>query len=148
MHDHDARHEMRHRVRSLGLRATSPRLAVLVCLHDHGGPMSHLELMDGLGEGQLDRATVYRILSDLAEAGLLRRMDLGDKVWRYELLDPCCRTIANDHAHFLCTSCSRVTCLPELELRPVSGKPLPAELRGAELHLRVTGRCSTCAQSA
>jgi len=146
MHDHDARQEMRSRLRSLGLRATSSRLSVLVGLHDHDGPMSHLELMDHLGEGQLERATVYRILSDLAEAGLLRRMDLGDKVWRYELLDPCCRTIADDHAHFLCLACKSITCLPELELRPVGGGSLPAELRGAELHLRVTGRCGACAQ--
>lgn len=140
----DCRDELRARLREVGLRATKTRLAVLVELHEHAGPLSHPELMRLLGAQNLDRATVYRILADLAEATLLRRMDLGDKVWRYELLDRC-RTIADDHAHFLCVSCDQVTCLPELELRPVGGGVLPAELQGAEIHLKVTGRCGDCA---
>ena len=144
MQEHHARDAMRKRIHELGLRATSSRLAVLVALHDHGGPLSHLELMGQLGKDHVERATAYRILSNLADAGLLRRMDLGDKIWRYELINPCCRTIRDDHAHFLCMDCKQVTCLPELELHPVAGGHLPAELRGAELHLRITGRCSTC----
>jgi Fur family ferric uptake transcriptional regulator len=131
----------------MGLRATKPRLAVLVALHDHAGPLSHPELMELLGEGRFDRGTVYRILADLAEANILRRMDLGDKVWRFELIDQC-RTVADDHAHFLCVACSRVTCLPEMELRTVQGGPLPVVLRGAEIHLKVTGRCGVCTQAA
>jgi len=103
--------------------------------------------MEYLGEKRFDRGTVYRILADLAEAALLRRMDLGDKVWRFELIDHC-RTIADDHAHFLCVACSRVTCLPDMELRPVQGGPLPVVLRGAEIHLKVTGRCGVCTEAA
>ena len=132
--EHRARQEMRDRLRAIGLRATSPRLAVLVQLHEHAGPLSHEELNARLGVGRFDRATIYRILSDLTDAGLLRRMDLGDHVWRYELLDAC-RTIADDHAHFLCTGCGTVTCLPEMRLQPASGVTLPPQLQGAELHL-------------
>ena len=113
-------------------------------MHEYARPLSHLELMERLGGAAFDRATVYRILSDLTEASLLRRMDLGDKVWRYELLDRC-RPIADDHAHFLCTECNKVTCLPPLALSPVGGGSLPPELAGAEIHLRVTGRCGLCA---
>lgn len=89
-----------------------------------------------------DRATVYRILSDLSDASLLKRMDLGDHIWRYELYDAC-RTIDDDHAHFLCIACGDVACLPALELRAARG-PLPENLRGAEIHLKVTGRCAQC----
>ncbi len=135
--------EMRARLKEAGLRATRPRLAILVEMHEHAGPLSHPELMELLGVDTFDRATVYRILSDLADATILRRMYLGDKVWRYELIDHC-RTIADDHAHFMCVDCNRITCLPELELRPVSGGPLPPELCGAEVHLKVTGRCASC----
>lgn len=136
----DTRTEMRDHLRDLGLRATSPRLAVLSTLHDHAAPLSHEALMERLGD--FDRATVYRILSDLFQAGLLRRMDLGDHIWRFELLDTC-RTVRDDHAHFLCTACGEVTCLPELELRATRG-PLPAALQGAEITLRVSGRCAEC----
>jgi len=102
--------------------------------------------MERLGTAKIDRATVYRILADLADATILRRMDLGDKVWRYELIDSS-RKIADDHAHFLCVHCNRVTCLPQLELRPVAGGALPPELRGADIQLKVTGRCAQCTRS-
>ena len=143
----EIRLEMRERLREAGLRATRPRLAILVEMHEHAGPLSHLELMELLGSQTIDRATVYRILSNLSEVDILRRMDLGDKVWRYELLDRC-RTISDDHAHFLCVACKQITCLPELELRPVGGGALPVELQGAEIHLKVTGRCALCTAAA
>jgi len=141
--DHTTRSELKAQLRDLGLRATASRLAVLGRLHDVARPLSHAELMETLTDQGWDPATVYRILSDLTDAGMLRRMDLGDHIWRFELLDAC-RAVRDDHAHFLCTDCGEVTCLPEVELRTTSGKALPAALRGAEMHLRVTGRCNSC----
>lgn len=134
--------ELRESLRELGLRATAPRLAVLAALHEAAAPLAHDEVMLRIGEG-FDRATVYRLLADLAEAGLLRRMDLGDHVWRYELLDAC-RAIADDHAHFLCTTCGEVACLPEVEVRAVDGGRLPEALRGADVELKLTGTCRDC----
>lgn len=95
-----------------------------------------------LEEGVYDRASVWRILADLADADLLRRMDLGDRVWRYELRDQC-RSVRPDHPHFLCEDCGDVSCLPTLELGTASGT-LPDALQGAEYRIRVTGRCATC----
>ncbi len=138
----DTRTEMRARLKELGLRATSPRLAVLVALKDATEPLSHEALMGRLSE-PLDRATVYRILSDLCGKGLLRRMDLGDHIWRFELADSC-GWLSNNHAHFLCDDCGVVTCLPELEIQAANGA-LPARLVGAQLHLRLSGRCGECA---
>ena len=138
----NTRTKMRARLKDLGLRATSPRLAVLVALHDATHPLSHEALMGLLGE-PLDRATVYRILSDLCGKGLLRRMDLGDHIWRFELADRC-GWQTNNHAHFLCDDCGVVTCLPELEIQAAKGA-LPARLVGAQLHLRLSGRCGECA---
>ncbi|HCH65986.1 MAG TPA: transcriptional repressor [Deltaproteobacteria bacterium] len=135
--------EMKARLRAKGLRATRPRLAILAQMHILARPLSHPEVMEALGEASFDRASVYRILADLTAADLLRRMDLGDKVWRYELLSHVDRE-ADDHAHFLCVLCKQITCLPEVELRPVRGGVLPPELTGAEIHLKVTGRCGVC----
>jgi Fur family ferric uptake transcriptional regulator len=134
--------ELRDRLRELGLRATSNRLAVLLVLHQEAAPLSHEALMERL-VGCHDIATVYRTLADLTEAGLLRRMDLGDRIWRYELFDAC-RTIAGQHAHFLCTACGEVTCLPALDVVPRSGS-LPDKIQGVTLHVQVSGRCSPCA---
>lgn len=138
----DVQAELRQRLRELGLRATTTRLAVLVHLHEHEAPLTHEALMAALSG--LDRATVYRILADLTDVGLLRRMDLGDHVWRYELRDAC-RQVADDHAHFLCEDCGVVSCLPPLELRAAGGRTLPDVLRGASIRLKVTGLCAACA---
>ena len=140
-HDHHE-DELRGLLRAKGLRATSVRMAVLGALHDRKSPMTHEQVMDSLSGGTFDRATVWRILADLADAGIMHRMDLGDRVWRYELLDAC-RPVEDDHAHFLCEACGLVSCLPPLELRTQEGS-LPEILRGADIRVRVTGTCVTC----
>ena len=104
--------------------------------------MTHEQIMKALPDGVYDKASVWRLLSDLAECGLLRRMDLGDRVWRYELLDAC-RSITDDHPHFLCEGCGEVSCLPPLEVRAKDGV-LPVALHGAEFRVRVMGRCASC----
>ena len=104
--------------------------------------MTHEQIMEVLPEGVHDRASIWRILSDLADCGLLQRMDLGDRVWRYELHDAC-RPVAADHPHFLCERCGKVQCLPPLHLRAEDGS-LPMALQGAAFHVRVTGQCATC----
>ena len=104
--------------------------------------MTHEQVMGALPDGVHDRASVWRILAGLAEAGVLRRMDLGDRVWRYELLGAC-HTVNEPHAHFLCEMCGHVSCLPPLEIRGRDGS-VPEALRGAEFNLRVSGRCAEC----
>ena len=141
----NVRNELRAVLRDRGLRATSVRLAVLVSLHERAAPMTHEQVMEVLPTGAFDRATVWRVLSDLAEQGVLRRMDLGDRIWRYELIDAC-RPVQDDHAHFLCEACGDVSCLPPLEVR-LPGGGMPEALRGAEVRIRFTGVCSDCASA-
>lgn len=141
-HIEEVRSEIRSLLRERGLRATAARIAVLVTLHEKKSPMTHEQVMGSLPTGGYDRASVWRILSDLADCGLLRRMDLGDRSWRYELQDAC-RTISNDHSHFLCESCGDVSCLPPLEVRAKNGT-IPDVLLNAEFSVRVMGRCGVC----
>src|SRR5436190_15542363 len=83
--------ELRAAVRAKGLRATPSRLAVLEMLRASDAPMSHGDVADRLASHAWDRATIYRNLTDLAQAGLVRRTDVGDHVWRFE-------AVGNDHA--------------------------------------------------
>lgn len=135
--------ELRGQLKSHGLRATGLRLAALQVLHDRATPLTQEQILGDLPEGVFDPASLWRSLAELAEKGVLRRMDLGDRVWRYELVDSC-RSIAPDHAHFLCDDCGVVRCLPPLQLVSQQGG-LPEVLLGAELTLRVSGRCAECA---
>lgn len=134
--------EVRALLKNQGMRATAQRLAVLVILHEQEAPMTHEEVMGLLASGLYDKASIWRVLSDLAGVGILRRMDLGDRVWRYELQDAC-RTVTDDHPHFLCEECSEVTCLPPLEVRARDGG-IPKALLNADFHIRISGKCGNC----
>src|SRR5690242_12246509 len=107
--------ELQALLRSSGLRSTTPRLAVLEYFHAHTGPNSHGELFEALSAKGLDRATIYRVLMDLSEAGILSRADHGDHVFRFELKRGIDGAPHNEeHAHFVCVDCGEVTCLPGL----------------------------------
>ena len=137
--------ELREKLRAAGLRVTQARLAVLRALTGAGTPSSHPELYASLQDDGWDRATLYRNLTDLTEAGLLRRVDLGDHVWRFELLRPDGDHAPTRHPHFVCNECGTVQCLPDgvVELKP--GRGVPRALAGAGLEIQLKGRCDRCA---
>lgn len=132
-------------LRSVGLRSTTPRVAVLEYFHTHSGPNSHAELFEALGDKGFDRATIYRILMDLAEVKILSRTDVGDHVWRFELK----RGVGGvehteDHPHFVCVDCGEVSCLPGLTFR-VEGSKAPKSVIRNKVAVQLKGRCDNCA---
>jgi Fur family ferric uptake transcriptional regulator len=136
--------ELREALRAAGLRATIPRVRVLGALQKAGSPRSHAEVADGLADEGFDRATVYRNLMDLTEAGLVRRSDLGDHVWRFELAS---ETHKHDesHAHFVCAACGAVECLPASSVQLSPGQGAPRALNNSDLQIQVRGLCDSCA---
>lgn len=138
--------ELRSAVRAKGLRATPSRLAVLELLRVSDAPMSHGDVADRLATQAWDRATIYRNLTDLAEAGLVRRTDVGDHVWRYEAVSG--DHEASAHPHFVCTECGTVECLPEIELavrtsRTSRARP-PRAVKQRQVEVHVRGLCDAC----
>ena len=132
--------DWRARLRDAGLRVTRPRLAVLELLQAIQGPRSHGEVVDALGEPGWDRATLFRNLNDLAAAGLLRRFDLGDHVWRFELVpEPHAET---NHAHFVCVDCGVVRCVEGIELRAAGDQ---GHLLRGDVEIQIRGSCGACA---
>ena len=67
-------------VRGAGLRCTAARLAVLEHMLTAPGPKTHAEVSEALDHRGFDRATIYRNLTELTEATLVTRVDLGDHV--------------------------------------------------------------------
>lgn len=138
----------RNRIRAAGLRVTAPRVAVLNHLEKSHAPMSHPELAEALAPLGWDRATIYRNLIDLTEAGILRRADMGDHVWRFEMKRD--RTHSRDslhsdhHPHFVCAACGDVTCLPDAAVELHSSLGVPRALAGGELEIQLKGRCDGC----
>ncbi len=136
--------ELRGLLRAAGLRATPPRMAVLRHLVVSRAALAHGEVAARLA-AEYDRATVYRNLMDLTSAGLARRSDMGDHVWRFEWVGRG-RHAEGVHPHFICGGCGTVTCLPEgaVSVRvPASAPRALRRKRGVQVQLR--GLCDACA---
>lgn len=150
----------RERVRAAGLRCTAARLTVLRHVTEAPGPQTHADVAAGLRSRGFDRATIYRNLIELTDAGILSRIELGDHVWRFELKRPGAHASPNeDHPHFLCTSCGEVSCLDDVNVaitpkpglsgrRP--GKPRRASAAARPAGIRsvtevlLKGQCDQC----
>ena len=72
--------------------------------------------IEALADRGFDRATIYRNLTELTEAKILSRVELGDHVWRFELKRGHDHAPGEDHPHFLCTSCGEVSCLDDVNV--------------------------------
>lgn len=136
---------LRASLREAGLRATPARVAVLEVLRAANTPLSHSEVVAQLQGGGWDPATVFRNLVTLAEAGFVRRTDMGDHVWRFEaVVDQGQEGVTHDHAHFLCTECGEVTCMPGFELKLPRGGTVPQSVRSRDIQIHVQGLCDEC----
>ncbi|MEM6928457.1 MAG: transcriptional repressor [Myxococcota bacterium] len=128
-------------IREAKLRATASRVAVLRLLHGTSSPTSHPEICEALQSDGWDRATLFRNLVDLTKAGILRKRDLGDRLWRYELASA--SEDAAEHPHFLCTVCGDVSCLPEIDVAMLAGSG-PQSLRTGQVEIQFRGTCDAC----
>ena len=114
---------------------------MLELLEKATSPLSHADVADQLDAESLDRVTVYRNLMALTEAGLVRRTDLGDHVWRFELV----RAFTDHgsaHPHFFCTDCGVVACMPGVNVTLDGDGAASVSRKGFEVQLR--GVCRAC----
>ncbi|MFN0162487.1 MAG: Fur family transcriptional regulator [Burkholderiales bacterium] len=126
-----------HRLRSMGARVTSARVAVLDVLTRSDRALTHREIEDGLAGMRVDRVTVYRVLEWLTSEGLAHRIADDDRVTRFSAAGES----DHGHAHFKCSACGGVYCIPTgpaLKLR------LPAGFRAGEIELTIKGTCAHC----
>jgi Fe2+ or Zn2+ uptake regulation protein len=91
------------RLRSVSLRVTRPRLAVLAALGDH----PHVDTDTVFELVRIDlptvsRQAIYDVLRALTDAGLVRRIEPAGATARYE-----CR-VADNHHHVVCRSCGTI----------------------------------------
>jgi Fur family ferric uptake transcriptional regulator len=131
------------RLRAAGLRATRPRLAVLSILEEAGGHRSADELVALLGarDRPLPRSTVYKVLGDLAGAGLVLTADVGPGRELFE-------AAAIWHHHFVCTACGAIVDVPCTRSRRPCLHPDLAGVEVDRAEVTFHGRCADCASSA
>ena len=111
--DKTDRNWARQMIQATGLRATAARVATLLVLRDSSAPLTHAEVSTRLAEHEIDKATVFRNRNDMVSANLLRRSELGDHVWRFEIIAGEGQAHA-PHPHFVCIECGTVSCMDEI----------------------------------
>jgi Fur family ferric uptake transcriptional regulator len=129
------------RLAAAGERVTRQRLLVADALAGSGRRLTADQLYRGLRRRApgIGRATVFRTLETLVEAGVARRLELDGHVYAYVACLPA------HHHHLACTRCGRVEEISEAYFTPIT-KRLAADM-GFEIddaRLDFYGRCATC----
>ena len=93
------------RLRVAGIKATFPRLKILDIFHQHADQhMSAADIYRSLisEHSSIGLATVYRVITQLEDAGVLKRTQLDSHSNVYELNDK------GHHDHLVCRHCGRI----------------------------------------
>ncbi len=135
--------EARDLLRGAELRCTSCRVAVLQQLSKALKPLSHAEVADLLVPAGFDKTTIYRCLIEISEAGLVARLDLGDHVWRFELLRDFEKPHV-EHPHFMCVDCGNVECLPNIDVTFSPSQRGRKKRIGEVTEVLLKGHCLNC----
>lgn len=133
--------DLEQRVRSVDLRVTRPRVAVLAAVHEH--PHADTDAIIAAVRQSLSTVShqaVYDILRALTSAGLIRRIQPSGSVARYEA------RIGDNHHHIVCRSCGAIADVdcavgeaPCLSASDTHGFAID------EAEVVYWGRCPTCA---
>ncbi|MFO0915803.1 MAG: transcriptional repressor [Pirellulales bacterium] len=130
-------------LRDAALRATAARVAVMKLLASAETPMSHGEVVEALAEFGFDQSTLFRCLNELADAGLVSRLDLGDQTRRFELR----RTSGEaelTHPHFMCVDCGEFTCLKDFSVQISPSRGPRRDKLGTITEIMIRGHCGNC----
>lgn len=132
------------RLANEGFRRGGGRAAVIDLLDAQECALSAQEIEDQLkaGERKVGRATVYRVIDELVELGLLGRVELGDGIARFERVFP---EGAHHHHHFVCSNCEKLVPFEDEELERVLRRVARREGLVMESHeVTLRGRCPDC----
>ncbi len=125
-------------LKRVGLKSTPGRRAVLSVLGKVKSAASAEEIHSLVGGEICDRATIYRILDSLDEAGLLQCIIVkGKKLYLPE--EP-----SHHHHHVICRRCNAAVCLEECMIAPLEKMALDLGFHDIRHSLQLTGLCSGC----
>lgn len=125
-------------LRRSGNSITKQRLLVFELLTDQE-PVTMHELYERVA-GQLDRASLYRIVTLFERLGIIRRINIG---WKYkiELSD----AFAEHHHHLTCLRCHSVIPINERELESfITTIASGHSFTPAEHQVEIQGYCQQC----
>ena len=131
-------------LKSTGLKATLPRLKILEIFQK--GELRHMTAEDVFRVLLIERsdiglATVYRVLMQFEQAGILSRSNFESGKAVYELNE------GRHHDHFVCTSCGKVEEFYDAEIE--SRQQIVATAKGWSVQdhaMSLYGLCADCSK--
>jgi len=132
-------------LREHGLKRTPKRVEILRILARESAYLSPLQIHELLQDefAKIGVPTVYRILQQFQEIGIVTSIQQDDNQLYYYLCD-----CLEQHHHFVCRKCHKVSCLTYCDFENI--KQLVADQLDslAETHiLQIEGVCSECLES-
>jgi len=126
-------------VKKAKLRLTEPRRAILSALVDNHGPFSAEEIHRLFCKKVCDLVTIYRCLSSLTAAGIIRRCEFGDGTARYEISGK-----EGHHHHVICRKCKKIEILDDCELENIDRVATRRGFVDITHSLEFFGICPSC----
>ncbi len=123
-----------------GLKKTPGRVALLKLLLQTRNPLTQQEISAGLADMEFNFVSIYRSLQAFLKAGIIHRVETGDRNWRFAACS--CGGSSHCHPHFICRSCGRVECLRELKIPELAG--LKPGYIAEEQEVYIRGICARC----
>lgn len=136
------KHDCSKELRSLKLKATPARLAILKLLENSDKPIDAGVIFSTLQEKgiQIDPVTVFRIINLFTQKGLARQFHFNEGKSRYEIASK-----ADQHHHLVCQECGQIDdiedpLIKKVEEKIVSKKGFLIKSRSIEFF----GVCTSC----
>jgi Fur family ferric uptake transcriptional regulator len=126
-------------LKSHGLTGTAIRKQVLSHLWGDGVALTQKEIEEKLPPAT-DRVTLYRTLRLFTEKGVVHKIVLDGETQKFKIAG---RFRKSDHAHFYCTKCHKLLCMPQLD---VDLTDLPEGFQFSSARLVVEGICDACSE--
>lgn len=130
-------------LREHGFRVTSGRVRLLDVLQKASKPLSIQMILSKRNIG-LDQANLYRTLTDLADVGIVKRVDLNTGIAHFEYTPD-----RPHHHHAICTDCGTVEDTESCSLESLQKDILrdSSKFRSIYSHnLEFFGLCRSCSK--
>lgn len=127
-------------IKSTGLRVTPTRLAVLSILNSSQKPMDIASIYDAVARQHVDadQATIYRIIENFIDKGLIAKVQFQEKKFYYEAL-------RSEHHHAMCTSCGVIEDVSNCSISNLESEIEASHgFKVATHSLEFYGLCATC----
>lgn len=124
--------------RTFGWKCTAQRLAVFALVRENFTHPDVDKVWKAVQKSlpSVTRESIYRILNDFTDHGLLNRLDdIGSARYDWQV---------GSHGHFICTRCGDIQDFPLSQEAAIPPQVVDGEVK--HLELRLTGLCRRCSK--